>query len=361
MTNLISKTLFHLTVALAAVTTLASCDSLIYDDEGDCAPYYKVKFEYRYHLKQGDAFPHEVDAVTLYVIDAKGDIVWQATESGERLAADGYAMDVNVDPGQYTLVAWCGSGVGTHFDVNADATRCEHLHCYQARTRDAQGRAVSSEALNPLYHGRLEAQTFPSTQGVHTYTVPLVKDTNDINIILQQLSGEPMDQSMFEFTITDSNGWLADDNTPMADEEIDYRPHHTTLMGADISDLTDGYMHSWGALRAEHTTSRLMAPTDGTPDGTLWLTVRRVADAPAGSRADGDDTEADQSRVVIHVPLTSYCLAFKTEKYKTMTDQEYLDRDDTYNMVFFLDKGYRWMDQFIYINSFKVVLQNVDI
>ena len=41
--------------------------------------------------------------------------------------------------------------------------------------------------------------------------------------------------------------------------------------------------------------------------------------------------------------------------------QEYLDRQDVYDMVFFLDEGDRWLDAYIYINSWKVVLQNSEL
>lgn len=364
LTDILSHTMRSLVVCAAALMSLSSCNGLMYDEQGDCDPHYKVKFIYTYHLKgEADAFRYDVDAVTLYLVDASGNVVWQKSESGERLAEDGYMMDVDINPGEYSLLAWCGSGVGTHFTVN-DAKVASDLHCYMGRERDEAGNAVSASMLNPLFHGRLDAQVFPDDEGTYIYTVPLVKDTNDINIILQQLSGEPIDETMFEFTITDGNGWLDWQNMPIDDEVISYRPHHTTLMGAEISDLTDGYSHAYGALRAEHTTSRLMAPTVDNRDGDLILTVRRVSGAPevtpappmlASRAGDADDN------VVLRVPLTPYCLAFKTEKYKDMDTQEYLDRCDTYNMVFFLDEGYRWMDSFIYINSFRVVKQNVEI
>ena len=57
---------------------------MIYDDEGDCDPHYKVKFRYDMNMKFADAFSNEVNAVTLYVVDeSTGRIVWQKRESGE--------------------------------------------------------------------------------------------------------------------------------------------------------------------------------------------------------------------------------------------------------------------------------------
>ena len=105
-------------VCAAALFAAASCNSLIYDYEGDCDPHYKARFVFDMNLHWADAFPHEVNAVTLYLIDpATGDIVWQKSESGEALKTGEYMMDLDVDPGQYRLMAWCGEGVGEDFIV----------------------------------------------------------------------------------------------------------------------------------------------------------------------------------------------------------------------------------------------------
>ena len=44
-----------------------------------------------------------------------------------------------------------------------------------------------------------------------------------------------------------------------------------------------------------------------------------------------------------------------------MDNQEYLDRQDEFNMTFFLDEDDRWVDSYIIINSWKVVLNNEDL
>ena len=63
---------------------------------------------------------------------------------------------------------------------------------------------------------------------------------------------------------------------------------------------------------------------------------------------------------VLSIPLIDYALLVKGS-YAKMDDQEYLDRQDKYDLVFFLDEGDRWMSAYIYINSWKLVLQNTDL
>jgi hypothetical protein len=43
-----------------------------------------------------------------------------------------------------------------------------------------------------------------------------------------------------------------------------------------------------------------------------------------------------------------------------LDDQVYLDRQDEYNMTFFLDDDMQWVSSYILINSWKVVLNDVD-
>lgn len=38
-----------------------------------------------------------------------------------------------------------------------------------------------------------------------------------------------------------------------------------------------------------------------------------------------------------------------------MTPQEYLDRQDEYNMTFFLDKDYEWVSSIVIINDWRII------
>lgn len=88
----------HLGLAAFVLLGAASCDSLIYDREGDCSVHYRLRFRYDMNLKFADAFAHEVESVRLYAFDSEGKLVWQAAEQGEALAADGYSMLLNLAP-----------------------------------------------------------------------------------------------------------------------------------------------------------------------------------------------------------------------------------------------------------------------
>lgn len=326
--------------ALLSVS-LASCGGMIYDDQGDCDPHYKVRFRYDMNMKFADAFSNEVLAVTLYVIDeATGRIVWQKSESGEALRAEGYMMDVDVAPGNYTLLAWCGEGAGTHFTI-PEADINTGLTCTLARKRHETGYAYSDEDLNRLYHGRLAAADFPDEQGTHIYTVPLTKDTNVVRVVLQHLSGEPVDHTKFDFSITDSNGTLDWDNSILDDEPLTYHAWSVTSGSASIErpeGRASRVQTDYSAALAELTTSRLVKGQNAR------LNVKRK---------DGSD--------VLSIPLIKTVLLVKGHHNRNMSDQEYLDRQDEYNIVFFLDENDSWINTTIYINSWQVVLQDTEL
>lgn len=332
---------------------LTACDSVIYDYEEDCDPHYKVRFRFDWNLHFADAFPNEVNAVTLYIVDpSTGDIVWQKSENGQELKQEGYLMDVEgLAPGTYDLMAWCGEGVGTHFTV-PDAKHHTGLTCTMLRNHEeGHGGGTVRTDMNRLYHGRITAQAFPEEEGTFIYTIPLIKNTNEVNVVLQHLSGEPVDKDDFTFTITAANGSMDWDNHLLDDETITYYAHTTKSGTAGIVwpqgpddpsvERQDARapQTQMSACVASHTISRLT--TEQKKD--VLVTVYNK-----------------KGEKVLSIPLIDYALLVKGS-YDKMDDQEYLDRQDKYDLVFFLDEGDRWMNAYIYINSWKLVLQDTDL
>ncbi|MDE5656018.1 MAG: FimB/Mfa2 family fimbrial subunit, partial [Muribaculaceae bacterium] len=303
--------------ALVMIAGLSSCNGMIYDEQGDCDPYYKVKFVYDTNLKFTDAFRAEVSAVTLYLLDPETDrVVWQKTESGEALVREGYMMDVDVEPGRYTLLAWCGEGHQTSFKVS-DATVGKNL---QFRLDDRQpasgmltgGSHVRNE-LKRLFHGMSADVEFENEQGVHVKTVRLIKDTNDLHIVLQHLSGNSLNHEDFTFTISGDNGKMDYDNTLLPDEPLTYFAHssYSGLAGVDVPDYTtpetkapeSRYVTQVAAAVAHLSTSRL------TKDGDLKVNIY--------------NKEGEQ---IVSVHLIDYALLvrspYKRHAGRPLTDQE---------------------------------------
>lgn len=340
-------------VVLACLMALPSCNNWIYDEEGDCTVYYRLKFRYDKNLKWADAFANEVSSVHLYAFDPSGVLVWQREEVVEPSMAENYTMLLDLPAGDYQLLAWCGlRNDGEHeesFSVpeaRTGETRIEQLQCALNRKHDEAGASYSNERLYRLFHGTLDV-SLPTNDdgGSYDYTMHLTKNTNHIRVILQHLSGEDIDVNQFSFQIEDENGLMAHDNELMEDENIIYRPwklqNGEARLEKDTRAITDVKL-----AIADLTVGRMME----THREKMLLTI----------------TNQEDKKKVVSIPVIDYALLAKKDYYEDeyrhrITDQDFLDRVDECVLTFFLDKNYNWLSCEILINSWRIIHDNYDL
>ena len=336
-----------LTVLLMAAAPLVSCDNQIFDYEEDCSVTYQVKFKYDMNMKYADAFAHEVTSVNLYAFDPEtGSLVYSKSESGEALAHDGYVMTLDLEPGEYDLLAWCGDALEEckcRIPESAAATRLADMSCTVERKNDAQHPSCIDEDIRRLFHGKKRVK-LSAEPGVYTDTLSLTKNTNVVRVILQESSGEDVDPEKYDIRITDRNGMMAYDNTICDNTALTYHPWNVQAIkaGTDIdinnphnAPATRGTTTSVSATFAELTVSRLVIENE--PVLTVY--------------------NRETGATVLSIPFKDYALMIKGNYNRHMSDQEYLDRQDEYNMTFFLNQG-KWLAASVIINSWHVVLQN---
>jgi hypothetical protein len=342
MRNMVKFNKLTLLAALLAVMTTISCER-IFESEGDCTLNCQIKFKYDMNMKFADAFSNSVNHVTLYVYDVNtGKLVHEQTESGAALSRHDYVMEINdLKPGTYDIVAWCGDGLYEENFIVPDATPCstpmEELTCRMER----ENGGLVKEDVKQLFHGKKRV-TFEDTYGTHVDTLSLIKNTNNVRVILQHLSGVDVDKDLFRFEIKDENGFMAHDNTLIEDEVITYSPWSVTAGSAGIdADIygTKAAQTSVSVALAEFTVARLM--TDRNPVLAIY-----------------NNKTQEQ---VLAIPLKDYALLVKGNYNKNMSDQEYLDRQDEYNLTFFLDEFGNWASSRIIINSWHLVLQDTEL
>ena len=90
----------------------SSCkNGFIFEGEGDCGTYYRIRFKYDYNIKFADAFAGEVNSVALYVFDENDVLVEEiATTDKQALSSGSFEIPLELDPGRYTLMAFGFSG-----------------------------------------------------------------------------------------------------------------------------------------------------------------------------------------------------------------------------------------------------------
>lgn len=333
----------------------SSCES-IYEDQGDCTVRYKLRFVYNRNLKWADAFPSEVNSVNLYAFGADGKFVKEFLGRGDALSKDDYLMDLELEPGDYTLVAWCGlENEGRQMESFtvpqpvAGVTTLEELTCSLNTLSNDDYPIYSDARLYFMYHGHMSVN-LPDTQdgATHYYTMYLTKDTNHIRIILQQLSGEDMIPTEIGLSIEDSNGNYCYDNTPSGSDVVTYLPWYKTVgqagVGKEQENGNTDLVYVNGVI-ADLSVPRMLA--DHKDD--FFLTITNLTNGET---------------IVSRVPVIQYALLSK-EYYEMayghpMTEQEFLDREDEYVLTFFIDKSMKWIDSYILIHSWRIVLHEYE-
>ena len=332
-------------MALAGLA-LASCHNPVFDYEGDCEVNYYLRFVYDMNLKWADAFPSEVNSVNLYVFNSEGLFVKEFDVVGEPISQPGYLMKLELEPGDYRFVAWCGLVNGEEAEKQftvpepvAGVTTIDELTCTLNTLHDAEGSVYSDSRLYFLYHGYLEENLPDSQNGAdYYYTMYLTKDTNHVRAMFQQVSGD-LDPEALDVHMTAANGEMAFDNALLGDKRVTYLPWNVEKDVLGVGNV-DGMQTDYYGVITDLSTCRLMA----SQANQVYLTV----------------TARETGKVKFSVPVIQYSLTAK--KYyemaygHVMTDQEFLDRQDEYMLTFFLDENLNYLYTVIDVLEWRVVI-----
>lgn len=333
--------------AIAIGSILSSCN--VFEDEGDCSVHYRVPFNYSMNILNVDAFSSQVSSVTLYIYDQQGRLALKKTESGAALSAPGYAMDVELMPGRYSMLAWCEGTPSftpaTSFVIGggADPSAITDLSASLPLQGGGSSTPYSNQEIVPLFYGYSAEVDCPDTFG--TVTLPalnLIKDTNTINVALENLEGTEIAVDALTVTIEADNSCMDWTNALSGDLAFVYQPWSVTALSSDrsraedddSSEETEPSTNPVTGIFAELTVGRLM--TDRKP----VLVVHRKFD-------DKD---------IIRLDLVQYLCMVKGHYAGNYTNQQYLDRMDRHTLTFFVDGDLNWYTAAgININGWKVV------
>lgn len=337
--------------SLAAVT-MSGC-SMVTDDMQPCPAQLRLRFVYDYNIKFADAFANEVTSVNVWAFDDKGNFVWSGSAAGETLSDGNFYLDVPLPEGRYDFVSWCGLLDNTTFRLATyEPTSKEELKMTLETLENAGGQ-LSENRLSPVFHGYVSDALYeidPLRPVDKVVTLSLMKDTKDIRIMLQHLDGSAIENRDFTVRITDANKNLDWNNDLLPSPTVYYKPwavkygETSAPDGAGDGGTRSGFtcgsrtVTTVASLLFELSTSRLMVNSNAV------LTVHR----------NSDDTD------IIRIPLIDYLLLVRGHYFnkqgQEIGEQEYLDRQDDYSMVFFIDKNSNWyMAAGIYINNWAVV------
>ncbi len=343
--NLRSAVMMAAAVGIGAFTT--SCD-MVYDDLDPCDNGIRVQFVYTYHIQMsGNAFPTNADCVTLYVFNDEDYLVATKTETSDVLRDENYRMTLDLEPGDYKLMAYAGLDCdkASHYSLTDTRATVKYEDMGVALFPRCLGDNADDRNLHDLFVGVGEV-TVNDGSGYDDVQVKMMRNTNQIRINLQQLNYQPVDGNDFEFKIVD-------DNT-----RYDYL-NNCPKMG-------DVEYHPWkkGSASAGWVAGSNFEPAEVKVGFANIATGRLLLEN--NPRLVVYDKKEENNKI-IDIPLIPYLMLSLPEikeshkMYKNLQPQEYLDRENQWNLYFFLDENRAWVEARIVINNWEVRIDNVDL
>lgn len=322
------KRLHRILLASALCGLGCSC-SAVYEDLAPCE--YSVSFVYDYNMAFADAFPSTSVDVSLYVFDADSTFLTTYTGQAEDYGGDGYyTLPVPLPAGTYHLVAW-GGHTPESFETTELMPGTSKLEDLSVRLRGMQresdGQTYWNKPLNPLLHGQ---SIFVIDSFAHSHaTVHLMNNTKTLGFLIQTEGGDTLSPEQFHFDISVENAWMNHGNELLEGGTMVYGEHFK-------SHLTPG--EGVDVLKAEVHTLRLMA------------------DQPARLRISSGMAKNE----LLDIDLVSYLIMFKSIYYQNMEDQEWLDRNNSFNIVFFMNQNTGRISS-LQIGPWKVRLEDMQL
>lgn len=329
-----------ISAVLSVAGILSSCDSMIFDDQGDCSVHYRLSFRYTKNILNTDAFGSQVTDVNVALYDSNGNMVYKKTEHRNLSEDNNFWMDIDVLPGTYDIIAWC-EGPTIIEDSNsfvlegqAMTDKIQSSGAYLP-LKGSEGAWYSDQDINRLYYGIKEDVEFADSYGIiNIDPIYLTKDTNHITIQLQNMDGREIDPAILQFSLEGDNSQLNWQNVLAGDISFTYTPWSVLSTSTSIeSRANEGNTEIPSGVIAEFTTGRIIAGNE------QYLTVKLK---------DSEDN-------ILRIPLVQYLLLVRGNYQSATSDQDYLDRYDDFTMTFFIDETYTWIKSRILINNWRVV------
>lgn len=350
-----------------------SCEP-IYDAAPDCRLGINLRFVYDYHMEPGaNAFPANVDCVNVLVFDPEGKYLTQFVETSDALQDEDYRMGIPLDPGEYRLVVYGGTACeDTSFDLTPDWNSAEGRSAVREDIRatlplkdgicsDTQLHDIV-ERTGGLFFGTLDVSLTEDdiASTFREETVYLMKDTNDIQIILQELSSPySVDYKDYEFRIIDDNFILDGRNKAVEIATEDFQPFYAPfnsenrVMGYVEPAAREGVLLTEDEARpvqvacAEFSTSRLL--------------VEHMSSARLVVTTAVQEESGEEPRTVIDIPLLVYLSAIRGFGDRWIKDdQEFLDRQSRWTLMFFLQRNV-WVKTTISVNWWTVRINDIEL
>lgn len=285
-----SKSVISCLVILHMLFMCPGC-SWVDDDRSDCPTGCWLKLTYTYNMLNVDAASTQLKEATIFILDKEENCVAKEEIDSLTLHQNNCLIRLpSLPEAEYTVLVWSGLTDG-------------HYECTPATLKLLRNEAGEhQERLAGLFHGRLDGLRIDEKYQI--IEVPLVKNTNTLSCKLQSSVGATMRSNDFRLELTARNGLMDHKNMPADTTRICYLPFMQNTVGIEGFQVVQAGMNTLRLFENDDTRLSLIY----TPSG----------------------------QAVFSLPLCQYLLLSGQVHAANMEAQEYLDRQDQYNLLFFL-------------------------
>lgn len=283
------------------IVLFSSCD-WVNDDLSSCPTGTWLRISYTYNILDVEAVSSQVSDITILAFD-KNDKYLDRLDVDSITLHQGYCMvRVPFTEETHHLLVWGG--------ISGPYYRLAHLKTGETTRKSlllsliCDNENQHNGRLNALFYSSLE--NIKISQDYQVFTAHLVKNTNHFSCILQDETNGPLNQKDFDFILESANGIVDYTNTPSGTDPVYYHPYRqeSTVLSEQIP-----------VIHARLNTLRIMKGDQTT------LVIKHI---PSGEN-------------ILRIPITQYLLLSKIYNHiGKMDDQEYLDRQDSYTLLFFI-------------------------
>ncbi|MDE6753313.1 MAG: FimB/Mfa2 family fimbrial subunit [Muribaculaceae bacterium] len=350
--------------AASLITVLSGCNNgFVYEDLAECRPDRRVRLSFTRNMAFEEKRQEEVTHAKVFAFDDEGLLADFNVSEGQNLINNDYTIPLNLEQDvNYRFITWCGSDQDA-FAINADPTETMSrtdgdLDGAGSDIMEGLGATVANEngiiktELDPIHYGN-GAHAFTKMTGTEEYTIDLTKDTNTIIVYLRKV----LNMNGLEVYIEDKNDEL-DFNNGIANEDVHIKYYPVSVetnVDCPTGDGNGGYTGEYvKGTKLVFNTSRLFDPADvGNTSNLARIVINET-------RPDGSKSSVLNEPLVRDILIKSKpnVMAPDGEHWTRKSDQEYLDREDTYEAVFTLE-DYAMI--VVHINGWRVVIQPVNI
>ncbi len=339
--------------SVMALTALSSC---INDDMDSCpsvTPKVSLKFDYTYNVKDADAFSAEVKNLNVYVFDQNGKYFDTYVQSSEKFDT-GYTMDISdLNKGKYTFVCLARNKQYDATRADADSTAEDEMEftftkltpgvSTMADLQEEMGKKGEQEGFvnNKNFTALYTARTTVDFQDKDTTsTLSLMKCTKTYRIVLLPYENDQTDfkPENFDVRIEGSAALLDCNGDKVENKLITYLPYNEECRSnyGDEKTLVDGQpvdqalVYDLASSRMFERTNDQVATTKAA-DGTTTYSDKRIIIT--------DKRDPNNPKVVFNHSLPWFlalCGENSSGTGKKWGDQEYLDRQDHYVLMFYV-------------------------